>query len=267
MNFRQIGLALRNGLFSSGLAADTGYLGGNSRLFPTLRAGAGNPTNHMIGYGDTLPSAEAGWAVGALFILLNAGSTTSCLYQNTGTATSCTFTKAQNVDGTIANNLTTQNITVPTGKTLTVTDLDALTIAGIKIPTNFNLAFPFNATSLAAATDVWVADRAYQVTKIQEIHSVVSSGGANVKIRKITDTSAPGAAASGTVKELIDGTNSTASALDITSTVNTFKAAAARVLSLTASDLQFAADNRLAFFPAGVPTGYIGCITVTLKAI
>lgn len=128
------------------------------------------------------------------------------------------------------------------------------------------LPFPMNATSLAVATDVFTADRPYLVKSIQETHSV-GSAGVTLKIRKITDTSAPGAAAGATVKELIDATNSTASALDLNSTANTKGAAAARVLSLTASDLQLAIGDRIAFFPSGAPTGYVGQITIALQAL
>jgi hypothetical protein len=70
---------------------------------------------------------------------------------------------------------------------------------------------------LAASVDKWafIADRPYKVMKIEEIHSVVGGAAAAVRPRKVTDTSAPGAAAGANVKEL------TQAAFDLTATINT----------------------------------------------
>lgn len=136
----------------------------------------------------------------------------------------------------------------------------------VPLATSINIMLPLNATSGAAATDVFVADRNYTVTQIQEEHSVASTGGANVKIRRITDTTAPGAAASATCLELIDATSTTASAILVTgASLNTLTLPAARLLNVTTSVLQINAGDRIAIFPASAMTSYVGCITITMQ--
>lgn len=104
----------------------------------------------------------------------------------------------------------------------------------------------------AVDRDVWVCPalfQAFRLIRVVEIHSVVGGASAALRPRKITDTSAPGAAASSTVIEL-------AAALDLTASANT-----ARTLTLTATDAQriFLPGNRLALDASGTMTGLVGC--------
>lgn len=117
-----------------------------------------------------------------------------------------------------------------------------------------------NSELLATSVDthVFVADRAYQVMAVNEIHSVVGSTSAAVRPRKITDTSAPGAAVSATVKEL------TTAAADLTATINTTQAL---TLSATAADLLLAAGDKIALDFSGTLTGLVGVISISLKAV
>lgn len=137
-----------------------------------------------------------------------------------------------------------------------------------KSPRQYDPAFRYNkalndqeiqATLLAASVDthIFVADQAYQVTSITEIHSVVGGASAAVRPRKITDTSAPGAAASATVKEL-------STAADCTATINTTQTL---TLSTTLSDLQLATGDKIALDFSGTLTGLVGVICLTLRRI
>lgn len=137
-----------------------------------------------------------------------------------------------------------------------VTNFDDVQIGGVKVGTTFSVSTEL----LAASVDKWVfvAPVACQVTAIREIHSVVGSTSAAVRPRKVTDTSAPGAAASATVKEL------TTAAFDLTATVNTTQAA---TLSATASDLQLAAGDKIGLDFSGTLTGLVGAMTFAFKAI
>lgn len=103
--------------------------------------------------------------------------------------------------------------------------------------------------------DIWIAPSPAIVISVQESHSVVGGAAAAVRPRKITDTSAPGAAASGTVKEI------TQAALDLTASINTVRSG---TLSATASDYTFAAGDRLALNFTGTLTGLVGQITVAI---
>lgn len=164
-----------------------------------------------------------------------------------------TITGALTQTGALAIN---GGATVATAKTLVVTDADALTVGGIKIGTSIVVPLCFNFAT-PVDTDGFLADRAYQVTAIKEIHSVTAAG-ATLNVRKITDTAAPGAAAGATVKELLTG------AFAIDSTINT---AVTGTLTATTADLQLATGNRLALDFIGTTTNYRGNVYLYLKAI
>lgn len=136
------------------------------------------------------------------------------------------------------------------------TNFDDVGINGIKVPTTFSVSVPI----LAAAVDTWafIAPVACQVVSVKEIHSVVGSTSAAVRPRKVTDTSAPGAAASATVKEL------TTAGFDLTATINTTQTL---TLSATAADYQLAAGDKIGLDFSGTLTGLVGVVTIALKAI
>lgn len=136
------------------------------------------------------------------------------------------------------------------------TNFDDVAIGGVKVGTTFHV----NAQIAAASVDQWVfiAPVACQVVSVKEIHSVVGSTSAAVRPRKVTDTSAPGAAASSTVKEL------TTAGFDLTATINTTQTL---TLSATASDYQLAAGDKIGLDFSGTLTGLVGVVTIALKAI
>lgn len=113
---------------------------------------------------------------------------------------------------------------------------------------------------LAASVDKWVfvADRAYEVVAVREIHSVAGGASAAVRPRKVTaaGTDAPGATAGATVKEL------TAAAIDLTATANTAQSPA---LVGTAADLQLAAGDKIGLDFSGTLTGLVGWLGIVLE--
>lgn len=106
-------------------------------------------------------------------------------------------------------------------------------------------------TATTPSKHVFVADRAYTVESIKEIHSVVGGAGANCKVRRITDTSAPGAAASATVVEFITA------GLDLTTTVNT-------TVTGTLASSTVAVGDKVSILMGGTLTGLVGVVTVVL---
>ena len=115
----------------------------------------------------------------------------------------------------------------------------------------------------ASSVDDWafIADRAYEVKSIKEIHSVAGSDGSAVTadVRKITDASAPGAAAGATVLEMLS------TALDLKSTANT---RVTGTLVTTVADLRLAVNDKIGINFAGTLTALAGCvIVIELQAI
>ena len=115
-----------------------------------------------------------------------------------------------------------------------------------------------NIDLLAAIVDKWVfiADGPYRVRAISESHSVVSTSG-TARIRKVTDTSAPGATASSTVLELHTANFdlSAGVAIDITTDAT---------LALPLADLQLADGDKIGINVGGTLTGLVGVITLEL---
>lgn len=113
---------------------------------------------------------------------------------------------------------------------------------------------------LAASVDKWVfvADRAYAVTAVREVHSVIGGSGAVVRPRKVTaaGTDAPGAAAGSTVKEL------TAADIGLETTINVAQSPA---LAATAADLLLAAGDKIGLNFGGTLTGLVGSLTIILE--
>lgn len=106
----------------------------------------------------------------------------------------------------------------------------------------------------------FIANRAYQVVGIREVHSVAGNdaGAVNVQVTKDTGTNAPGAGTN-----LL--TNNAGAGFDLKGTANTPQVGA---LSTTESDLQLAAGDRLAVDFAGTLTTLAGVvITVSLRPI
>jgi hypothetical protein len=113
---------------------------------------------------------------------------------------------------------------------------------------------------LAASVDKWlfVADRAYEVTYIGEVHSVIGGSGAVVRPRKVTaaGTDAPGATAGSTVKEL------TAADIGLETSINVVQAPA---LTATGADLLLAAGDKIGLNFNGTLTGLVGALTIILE--
>jgi hypothetical protein len=109
---------------------------------------------------------------------------------------------------------------------------------------------------------VYVAPFACRVVSIREIHSVAGGSAAAVRTRKITDTSAPGASAGATVKEL-------SAAFDLTVTANTTQVATltGTATPITNSDYYLAAGDKLALDFSGTLTNLVGMVTFHIKRI
>ena len=130
---------------------------------------------------------------------------------------------------------------------------DSATLAGNRIITS---------ELLAASVDKWlfVADRAYTVVGVREIHSVAGGSVAAVKVRTTTAaaTSAPAATASSSVLELL------ANPIDLTATANISQSPA---LVGTAATVAVAIGDKISLLFSGTLTGLVGLVEVLLKPV
>jgi len=112
---------------------------------------------------------------------------------------------------------------------------------------------------LAASVDktVFIATRHCILRNVREVHSVIGGSSAAVRLRKITDTSAPGAAAGSTVIEL------TAS-IGLETTINTVVSPA---ITATLAQRRFKPGDRIALDFSGTLTGLVGFIQLELEPV
>lgn len=154
----------------------------------------------------------------------------------------------------------TADITEATGVVHAITDADALTEGGIIIPQHLEVTFEARLNDEAVDAAFFIANRAYEVVAVREIHAVAGDdvGAVNAQVTKDTGTQAPGAGAN-----LL--TNNASAGFDLKGTANTVQAG---TLTATGADLILAAGNRLSVDFAGTVATLAGMvITVTLKRV
>lgn len=140
--------------------------------------------------------------------------------------------------------------------TVNIDAADNLTVAGIIVPQHIEVSYCDDANGDLADQAFFIANRAYEVTNIQQVHSVAGGdgGAVNLQVSKLTGTTAVG----GGTDVL---TNNTNAGFDLKGTANTVQTG-----TLTTTTL--AAGDRLEVDYAGTLTSLAGvCVTVTLKRI
>lgn len=173
---------------------------------------------------------------------------------NTAVAGTLVVTGAQTANGAIN---AAAGITVPTGQTIAATDAGSITIASKKALVTWTVPGISSIVTPATSGTAWIAPKACKVVSLKEAHSAGATG-VTLNLRKITDTSAPNAAAGATVKELL------ASALAADSANNTVVSG---TLSATAADYTFAAGDRMCWNASGTLTSYVGNVTVEFQDV
>jgi hypothetical protein len=151
----------------------------------------------------------------------------------------------------------TNGCTVPTGKTIAVTDADRITENGVIVPQIIPIKYTFDQASVNRS--IAIMDGAYQVVEIDEVHSVAGGVGGRLEVLKVSGTQTPTLNTGGGVMcstQKIDISNSSPVNTVQTSTPNT-----------TATNYQFANHDRIAVCVGGTITGVVGEVTVWLKRI
>jgi hypothetical protein len=146
--------------------------------------------------------------------------------------------------------------TVATTKTLAVADADKLTVGGVIIPQEMIITIPIGASEVDQTA--FIADDAWQITKIEEVHSVAQNTAypntGNLSITKCTGTQAPNA-----------GSYLHNTTMWLNSTINTVVTPA---LNASTGALNLADGNRLCLdFNGTMSTFAGGCVTIHLKRI
>jgi hypothetical protein len=122
-----------------------------------------------------------------------------------------------------------------------------------KLADRFILDYQFGASSVD--DNIFIADRAYRVLSIAEVHAVAGNdaGAVTLQLRKCTGTQAPSA-----------GAALTTATFNLKSTANTVVTA---TLTATTADLALAAGDRLAADFTGTLTALAGgVVTIVLEA-
>lgn len=150
------------------------------------------------------------------------------------------------------------NTTVAAGKALDTTDADGVKSGGVIVPQTLEIVFRGQTTEAATDRVIFLANAAYQVVAIRQIHSVAAGGASKLQVTKDTGTTAPGA---GT--DLL--TNNTNTGFDLNATANTVQVG---TLTATTADLQLAAGDRLSIDFADTIQSTAGLVVaVSLKRI
>lgn len=191
--------------------------------------------------------------------IFNYGSSTGAFTTGTGTNTlsgntvisgSKTFTT-----GTGAVSLAGDS-TVASNKALAVTTADKLTVGGVIVPQEMVITVPIGTS--AVDQTVFIADDAWQITKIEEVHTVAQNTAfpntGSLSVMKCTGTQAPGS-----------GTAFHNTTMYLNSTVETV---VTPTLTGATGDLNLADGNRIALNFNGTMTTFAGgCVTIHLKRI
>lgn len=154
----------------------------------------------------------------------------------------------------------TGNITVATGAEIVVTDADGLTVGGVIVPQVLEVSFHAQAAAEQVDQSFFVANRAYQVVAVRQVHAVAEATAAtlNIQVTKDTGVQAPGAGV-----DLL--TNNANAGFDGKAAANTDQPG---TLTAVTADLQLAAGNRLSVDFSAAATELVGVtITVTLQRI
>lgn len=160
----------------------------------------------------------------------------------------------------VANLNATGVNTIPTAGTLVVTDADSATVGGVIVPQHIEVSARFGAAATWVDSAFFIANRAYQVVAVKEVHATAESTATNLRVQltKDTGTDAPGAG-----NNLL--TNNTNAGFNLKATANTVQTG---TLTATTADLQLAAGDRLSLdFEAAATEGANVLVTVSLKRI
>lgn len=146
------------------------------------------------------------------------------------------------------------------GATAAISTADGLTVNSDIVPVRLEISVSCVANAACVDQAFFIANRAYQVMAISEVHAVAgdNGGAVNLQVTKDTSTNAPGAGAN-----LL--TNNTDAGFDLKGTANTVQTG---TLSGTLGDKQLAIGDRLSLDFAGTVTTLAGLVvTVSLKRL
>jgi hypothetical protein len=137
-----------------------------------------------------------------------------------------------------------------------VTQPDALEVAGVIVEPRHIVTASFGANGSLADTTIFVADRAYEVIAIKEVHEVAGTDAGTVSLQPTKCTGTQSAAS---------GAALTAAVINLKGTANTV---VTPTLTSTTANLRLAAGDRIGLDFQGVLTSVAGVhVTVYLKAV
>ena len=146
-------------------------------------------------------------------------------------------------------------LALATGDTLAVTTADKLTVGGVIVPQYMRMSFLLHPMATITEWDLWIADRAVQVTRIDVVPSTLQGGALTATLVKAVATATP--VKTTTPLHAADAINLNTGAYTVQNIT----------LTATTADLQFAVGNRLSVDLSGALTTGQACVSVTFKLI
>lgn len=189
----------------------------------TLQGMVKTDDGYMFAYCTGVPTASAvGFAPGCICRRSN-GASGTFTYINEGTKAAATWVAAPSLSATTT--------TIASGKTLAVTTADKLTVGGVIVPQFVSITHKLNPANTSGEF-FFVADRAYTLISISEIHNVVAGQACVALIRKCTSagTALADATAGATCVEFVTA------GIDLTATAAVTQTATLAVTTIAAGD-------------------------------
>lgn len=258
---------------------------GSTLAFAEAAAPVGAPPNTpVVATGGTIPATaamyrftcststgvlvQAGQRHGQMLMLVNmsaasmtfASAATSLVADGANVVVGAN--RAVQLQWSAVDSLWTADVTpaAPVVSTMTVSTADGLTVGGVIVPQGIEATITCLANAACVDQAFFIANRAYQVTAVREIHATAGTDGSAVSLQVVKDT---GTDAPGAGTDLL--TNNANVGFDLKGTANTVQTG---TLTATAASLQLAAGNRLSLDFAGTVTTLAGVVvTVSLKPI
>ena len=209
---------------------------------------------YLLGWGVTVGNGLQSWSKGALFLDLDA-ATGAQFWVNVGTSAAASWKAITSLDAAntwAALQTFAAGLTVSASQTLAVTTADYLTVGGIIVPQHLEFSYPIPTIAGVVIYDCFIAPRAYTVTNIRYVPSVVQGGAMTITPVKVADGATPAAATTPLVS----------SAFNANTGAYTQQTGA---LTATGADLILAAGNRISAVLSTASTVHQGTLTFSLK--
>jgi hypothetical protein len=254
------------------LVGDDGEIGGDLSVAGAISVGGAVITGGKYNGNLVANNLKSNATIYAVTTINSGGTATlnrvvsnSTINGTTIKCTSISNSGTENIGGAvnIGGATATNDLTVNSTHTLAVTTADKLTVGGIIVPQKLIINMPYDKTMITASEinrSILIANAAWQITSIKEVHSVAESTATTLSIGVQKMTGA---------QTLVQGINLTTSNFNMKSTANTVVTG---TLSTNSGVTTMAAGDRLGIIcnmtgVTGAAEFRTGLITIEMKRV